>query len=54
MNAPKKITWIIALVAGGLGIVGHFITIPVISAIAFWLLIAGFALLLIGCMIKGL
>lgn len=53
-NAPKKITWILSLILGGLGIVGHFITIPVVSGIAFWLLAAAFALLLLGCLIKGL
>ncbi len=54
MNAPKKITWLIAVIAGALGIIGHFISIPVVSGIAFWLLTGGFVLLAIACFIKGL
>ncbi|MDO4566728.1 MAG: hypothetical protein Q4B42_05295 [Oscillospiraceae bacterium] len=54
MNAPKKLTWLIALILGVLGIVGSFTAIPFVSAYAFWFLAAGFALLALGCLFKGL
>ena len=54
LNAPKKVTWIIAVVVGLLGLVGTFITIPVISGIAFWLVFGAFALLALATYLKGL
>jgi len=54
MNAPKKITFLVALIVGVLGIVGSFISVPVVSGIAFWLLAAGWLLLILGCFVKGL
>ena len=47
-TAPKQITWIIALILGITGILGTLAVIPVISGIAFWLVVAGWALLLIA------
>ena len=40
-TAPKQITWIIALILGIAGILGTLVVIPVISGIAFWLVVAG-------------
>ncbi len=54
MNAPKKLTFLIALVLGVLGVVGSFISIPIVSGIAFWLLAAGWLLMILGCFLKGL
>ncbi len=54
LSAPKKIAWIIAVVLGILGIIGRFITVPVISAHAFWLVTAGFAILAVATFFKGI
>ena len=54
MNAPKKLTWFIAFVLGVLGIVGTYVAIPFVTAYAFWFVVAGFAILTLGCLIKGL
>jgi hypothetical protein len=54
LSAPKQITWIIALVLGILGILGTIATIPVISGVAFWLVVVGLALMLVATTIKGL
>ncbi len=53
-TAPKQITWIIALIFGIAGILGTLTVIPVISGIAFWLVVAGWALLLIATITREL
>ncbi len=54
LNAPKKITWLISLIVGVLGIVAFFVAIPVVSVHAFWFVVVGFVLLLLGTFLKGL
>lgn len=53
-SAPTKLVWILGLLCGILGIIGHFFTVDVISEIAYWLLLAGFVLLGLGTSVKGL
>ena len=54
-SAPKQITWIIALILGVVGILATLVTVPVITpAIGFWLVAAGWALLLIAAITHGL
>ena len=53
-NAPKNITLYIAVILAILGVLGSFITIPVVTGISFWLLLAGFVVLLAGNLLKGL
>ena len=54
LSAPQKTTWLIALIVGVLGILGTFVTIPVVSGIAFWLVAAAFVLLVLATYLKGL
>jgi len=54
LSQPKMITWIIALVLGVLGLLGQLVTIPVISTLAFWLVLVGLALMLVATAVKGL
>lgn len=54
LNAPKQITWIISLVLGVLGLLGQLVSIPVISGIAFWLVVVGLVLLLLATYLKNL
>lgn len=54
LSAPKNVTWLIAIVLGVLGLLGSFMTIPVISGLSLWLLLLGFALLAVATMIDGL
>lgn len=54
MQAPKKVTFIIALVLGALGVLGTLVSIPVVSGIAIWVLAAGWLLLILGCFVKDL
>ena len=54
LNAPKTITWIIAVVLGLLGLVGHLELIAALTPYAFWLAFIGFALLALGSYFSGL
>jgi hypothetical protein len=54
LSAPKFASWIIALVLGAVGLLGYIVTIPVISGLAFWLVLIGLAFLLLATAIKGL
>ena len=55
LSAPKQITWIVALILGVVGILANLASIPAITpAIGFWLLVVGWALLLIATITRGL
>ena len=54
LNAPKQITWIIALILGIFGLLGTVATIPVISGLAFWLVLVGLGLMLLATYIRDL
>ena len=54
MNPPKKVTLLLSLILAGLGIAANFVSIPFVSAYNFWFVAAGYVLLLLGCLIKGL
>lgn len=54
LSAPKLITWWIALILGALGVIATFVTIPVLSGFAFWLVVIGLVLLLLATSMEGL
>ncbi|MCC6147703.1 MAG: hypothetical protein IT308_09070 [Anaerolineaceae bacterium] len=54
LNAPKQVTWWIALILGALGLIASLVTVPVLSGLALWLLVIGWALLLVATVTKGL
>jgi hypothetical protein len=47
-SAPKKITWIIGLICGLLGIIGHYAQVQILSEYNYTLLLAGFLVLAAG------
>ena len=47
-SAPKKLTWILGLTAGILGIVGHFFNADILTQYNYELLLGGFIVLAIG------
>jgi hypothetical protein len=53
-SSPKSNIWIIAMIAGILGIAGHFTHIPFVSEYNYWLLLIGFVLLALGTTFKGI
>jgi hypothetical protein len=54
LRAPKLVTFWIAVVLAILGLLGQLVTIPVISGLAFWLVVVAFVLLALGVMLDGL
>jgi len=51
-SAPTGVVWIIGLILGIIGIIGHFVTIDFISTNNYWFLLAGFVLLALGTTFK--
>ena len=54
LSAPSQIVWIIALILGLVGILGVLGVITALSAYAIWLVAAGWALLLIATVMRGM
>jgi len=53
-SAPKHITWILGLIFGILGIIGHYHYFPYLSEYNYILLLFGFVLLALGTSFKGI
>jgi hypothetical protein len=53
-SAPKKITWILGLVAGILGIIGHYGYVQILTEYNYPLLLVGFVVLAVGTTFKEL
>ena len=53
LNPPKKVTFWIAVAIGLVGLIANFIAIPFLSPLAFWLVLAGFVVLVLGNTLKG-
>lgn len=53
-STPKKITWIIGLVAGILGIIGHYVNVQILTEYNYALLLVGFAVLAAGTTFREL
>ncbi len=54
LSAPKIVTWWIAVLLGILGILGKVVAIPILSPLAFWLVVIGLILLALATLVKGL
>jgi len=54
LNAPKTVTWWIAVIVGVLGILGQLVAIPFVSDYAFWFVSVGFVLLALATFLKDL
>ena len=54
LSAPSQIVWIIAVILGIVGILGALGIITALAAYAFWLVVAGWALLLIATIMRGM
>ncbi len=54
LSAPKNTTFWVGVVLGVLGLLGSLVTIPLVSAYAFWFVFLGFLVLALGCFLKDL
>jgi uncharacterized membrane protein YoaK (UPF0700 family) len=52
LNAPTKITALIAVIVFLIGIIGSFVAVPYVSEYAFWFVSAAFVVLLFGVLFK--
>ena len=53
LSAPTQVVFIISLILAILAIAGLFVAIPVVTTNAFWVAIAGYVVLMLGCLLKG-
>jgi hypothetical protein len=53
-SSPKRITWVIGLVCGILGIVGHYVHIQILTEYSYALLLVGFIVLAVGTSFREL
>ena len=54
LSAPKQVTFWVAVVIGLVGLVASFVPIPVLSPLAFWIVVLGFVILVLGNLLQGL
>ena len=54
LNAPKKITFWVAIALGVIGVVGQIVPVGIVQTLAPWILALGWLLLALGCFVKGL
>ena len=52
-SAPMRITWIIGLISGILGIIGHYTQVQILTEHNYMLLLIGFLVLAVGTTLKG-
>lgn len=52
LNAPTQSVWMIAVIVGCLGLIGHFVALPYISGNELWMISLGFVLLVFSTVFK--
>jgi len=53
-RAPKRVTWIVALVLGIIALIAALFTIPVLTELSPFIAIIGLALMLVATTVEGL
>ena len=48
LRTPSQIAWIISLILGAVGVIAKFVVIPTVSTYDFWLVAAGWLVLLVA------
>ena len=54
LQAPKEITFWVAVAIAAVGVISKLVTIPMLSGFSGWLLLIAFVVLAAGNLIKGL
>lgn len=54
LNAPKKRTFLIAIIIAAIGLIMKFIPVAILTTLSFWVLLAAFVLLALSTFMKGL
>ena len=53
LNAPTRNVFYVSAIFAAIGLIANFIAIPVLSGIAFYLLLIGYILLVLGNVLTG-
>lgn len=54
LTAPSPFAWFVAVAAGGAGLAAKFGLLPALAPFAFWLVTIGFAVLLLGTLLRSM
>ena len=54
LSAPKGITFLLAVILAAIGVLASHGTIHLPTGYAFWLMVVGFVILVLGNLLKGL
>ncbi|HZH43086.1 MAG TPA: hypothetical protein VEY50_03265 [Lysobacter sp.] len=54
LSAPSWFAWLVALLCGGAGLAAKFGLLPAATPFMFWLVAAGFVVLLLATVIRGM
>jgi hypothetical protein len=54
LNAPKQITFIIAVVLAVVGLLAYLVPLGFLTGMSVWLILIGFVLLAAGCILPNL
>ena len=54
LSAPKQVTFIVAVVLAVLGLLGMIVQLGFVTSMAAWLILLGFVVLALGCMLPNL
>ena len=49
LNAPRQVVFLISLILAIIAVIGVFVGIPFVSQYAFWIAIAAYVVLALGC-----
>ena len=52
-SAPTMPVFLVSVVLALLALIGHFVSIPFVTLYQFWVAIAAYVVLCIGCLLKG-
>ena len=54
LSAPKQVTFIVAVVLAVLGLLGMIVQLGFVTSMAPWLILLGFVVLAVSCMVPNL
>ena len=54
LSAPKQLTFIIAVVLAVIGLLATIVQLGALTGLAIWLILLGFIVLAIGCLVPNL
>lgn len=54
LQRPKELTFWISVILVALGVLGHLGTLAVFAPYAFWMVVIGFVLLMLGVLFTGI